>query len=829
MRSLSLPFLILGLGLALGAGVPAEPGKALTLVFTGLGEGPLSWRTGPFRPLLLPEGAEGLAVAVLEVPLQVPPGVYPVCLVQGGRERCQEVRVPEVRRLLAEVPARAQGSLPVVLENRGNVPLRVRLASAQESAVFLPPQEVALAPGEGKRLSLGPLEAGNLVLVLWNGKEEERYLVRVEGVGGSPPPYRLGGLLEGGFPGPWGAFSLQGNLAKEAALALRVEGGQGLSARGGLALGPYALEASTLPALAVRYREGPFALRLAYPWGLEGEWGQDGEVLHLEATPQALRAAYARPGLSLQGAFAGSPSFRLEYLEGYAAYHLAWEGGLLLGGSFPGLSLEALLYPEPRLRALAYGQVEGLPLHGEALLAGSGWGLSGGLALPLEGLTLGLRGGLGRALGLGLSLEGGAPGLGFRVGAGLSPSGASLEGRLSYGEGPWSLRLAGVLAPTGSRWELSGAYALSLPIPEGVSLALGGGEWLPVEGVVESQDRPLPGARVVGGYAPVVADAGGRFRLYLPRGGAQVRAYPPPDSLAFPGEAYARPGEPLRLSLPPGALLSLACAGEGRGAYALGPERLFLPCGGQALLPPGRYRLLPEASPGFRGEEGEVELPPLGRVGATARFLPVPVEAALPPLAPEVAVEPQAAAPGEVVRLVLRGVPPGPLDLLIYQGEALLAQKAFREREAHGAFAFQVPWEAEGTLRLRLLGEVGGWQEEVFLPVDRGRALLEARLDPPRASPGGEVAVEVRVRFPAEGAEVLLPGGGRLPLSPVGGAGKGQEGPVYLYRGVLALTPDLLAQAVPVSDRWRGLGFVVAAWQGAHRVEARLRLMVGQP
>ncbi|WP_038057165.1 hypothetical protein [Thermus amyloliquefaciens] len=804
--------LLLALGLALGKALPAEPGQALTLVFPGLAEGPLSWSVGPFRPLLLPERAAGLAVAVLEVPLKVPPGTYPVCLRQGEKEACQEVQVPRVERLEAQVPARAQGSVNILLRNSGNVPLRVRLAPAPESELFFPAQEVTLAPGEERALGLF-LEPGELLLVLAHGGEERRYLVRVEGEEG-PPPYRLRGLLEGGVPGPWGGFSLQGALAKEASLSLRVEAERGVVAKGSFALGPYALEASTLPALAVRYREGPFSLRLAYPWALEGEWSQGGEVYRLEVSPQALRGAYARPGFSLQGAFAGSPSFRLEYAHGEGAYRLAWEGGLSLGGSFPGFSLEALLYPDFRLRALGYGRLGELPYHAEAIWSQGGLGLSGGVSLPLGEATLSLRGGLGASLGLGLSVEGRMGGLGFQGGAGLSPAGASLEGRLAYGEGPWSLRLAGSLAPGGSRWELSGAYAFSLPVPQEVSLALGGGDWLLVEGVVEVLGKPLPGARVTGGYAPAVADGKGRFRLYLPRNGARVRVLPPPGSLAFPGEAEARPGGPLRLSLPPGALLSLACEGEGRGAHALGPQGTFLPCGGEALLPPGRYRLLPDALPGSRGEAVEVELPPLGRVEARVRFLPVLAQAVEAPLALEVEVKPKAAAPGEVVRLALRGAPSG-ARLEVYQGEALLWESPFGD-----SLAFQVPWEAEGPLRLRLRGE--GWQKEVLLPVDKGRPLLEARLQPPRAHPGGEVALEVRVHFPAEGVEVVLPGEKGLPLAPEGDG----EG---LFRGTLTLTPDLLAHALPVSERWWGLGLWVRAWQGERRVEVPLRLLVSRP
>lgn len=134
---------------------------------------------------------------------------------------------------------------------------------------------------------------------------------------------------------------------------------------------------------------------------------------------------------------------------------------------------------------------------------------------------------------------------------------------------------------------------------------------------------------------------------------------------------------------------------------------------------------------------------------------------------------------------------------------------------------FQVPWEARGPLLLQVKGP--GWGREILLGVDPTRPLLEAHLAPPLASPGEEVLLTVRVRFPAEGVEVALAGRERLPLSRVEGAGGELQ---TVYRGTLSLIPEVLAAAVPVSERWLGLGLVVAAWQGEHRVQGSARLLV---
>lgn len=109
--------------LATVLGRSVAPGEAFTLAFSGV-EGALSWEVEPFRPLLLPEVGEGLALAVLEAPSTLPPGVYPVCVRTGEGRGCQPVEVRRTEHLWVKVPRRAQGTLSVFLANRGNVPLR---------------------------------------------------------------------------------------------------------------------------------------------------------------------------------------------------------------------------------------------------------------------------------------------------------------------------------------------------------------------------------------------------------------------------------------------------------------------------------------------------------------------------------------------------------------------------------------------------------------------------------------------------------------------------------------------------------------------------------
>ncbi|MEZ0321431.1 MAG: hypothetical protein ABWJ63_05855 [Thermus sp.] len=807
-----------------------SPGEAFLLPFPGL-FGPLTWEVGPFRPLLLPEGGEGLAVAVLEVPPTLSPGVYRVCAVAGERRACREVAVAEVRRVEAEVPARGLGGVALVLRNRGNVPERVHLAPDGESPLRFPPMALALDPGEERRLFLPFPTPGDLLLLLRYGGQEERYRVRVEGEGGAPTPYRLLGRLEAGYP-LGGGLSLEGGLAKEVGLALRVDYLEGaLSARGRFNLGPWTLEGGSAPTLALGYREGPLFLRLAYPPSLEAEWAEGGETYRLEASPGGLALAYAAPGFSVRAAYAGSPSFRLERLGDFQAF-LAYEGGLRLGGSLflghaqaylggVGLSGEATLFPAFSGRLgiqgpLVTGSYPTGQAYFEVAYRGSGPAFSLGATYPLGPLWLGGRLGYEGAPHLGLSLGYREGGLGLTVQGSLGEGKTALALGLRYEEGPYALEgkagWGGIPRPgyAPAYFELKGSYAFSLPVPEGVTLALGGYERVRVEGKVTVLGQPLPRAEVVWEGGQARADAEGRFRLWLPPEGARVRVIPPPGALVLSQETLLRPGEGAELSLPPASLLRLVCQGQGgRGAYVLGKESLFLPCGGQAVLPPGSYRLSPEAEAGYGSEgQGQVELGPLEERRVVLAFAPVSRETLHPPgEGVRLSLSASPVAPGEEVEASLAGE--GPLRLSVWEGNALL----FRA-QGKGPFRFQVPWEAKGPLVVRVEGE--GKEEVHLLPVDPSRELLLLRLNPGRAALGQEVEVALSVRFPAEGAELLLPDGRALPFTRVG------EG-AYALR--LKVEEGLLREAEPLGHLL-GVRLRAVAWQGERRVERGTRLWV---
>ncbi|RTI51580.1 hypothetical protein CSW14_09620, partial [Thermus scotoductus] len=151
------------------------------------------------------------------------------------------------------------------------------------------------------------------------------------------------------------------------------------------------------------------------------------------------------------------------------------------------------------------------------------------------GPTLGLRAGyVAPPFSLGGRLElssfTAAPSFGLGVGyreapfaLGLDLSSSGLGGFLEWQEAPFALRLEGRQEATGARLQLLGSYAFRFPVPEEATLALGGYEEVPLEGRVELLGRPVRGARVEGGLAPVATDEGGRFRLYAPRAGARLR------------------------------------------------------------------------------------------------------------------------------------------------------------------------------------------------------------------------------------------------------------------------------------------------------------------
>lgn len=298
-----------------------------------------------------------------------------------------------------------------------------------------------------------------------------------------------------------------------------------------------------------------------------------------------------------------------------------------------------------------------------------------------------------------------------------------------------------------------------------------------------------------------------------------MRILPPPEALALPLEVAVGPPPwpPMSMELPPASHLRLACEGQGgKGAYAVGPVTAFLACGGQAVVPPGVYRLWPEAQPGYEaspaGSPQEVQLAPLGEVVLDLSFQPRATKV-LEANEADVAVRvfPPRPAPGEEVRLEVEGV----------RGEVWLSFPGRESDRLAGTiqdgvrvFAFQVPWDAGKGLSLRLLGE--GFSREIFLPVDPGRELLVGSLNPPRASLGQEVEVRAEVRFPAEEVSLRFPGGQSLALVPLG---KGVYGARFLLDEAMAS----LAESV---GRVLGLRLTLVAKQGERKIQKQLRLLL---
>ncbi|WP_114311824.1 hypothetical protein [Thermus caldifontis] len=825
---------VLLLSLALGRTLVA-PGEAFTLAFSGV-RGGITWRVEPFQPLLLPEEGEGLVLAVLEAPPSLTPGVYPVCLSAGETALCQEVEVPKVERLWVQVPPRALGVLPLRLANRGNVPLGVSVASAPESQVFLPPLAVEVGPGEEREVSLPLEEGGVLLLVLSYGDRKERYLVQVESPGGAPPPYRLGGSLALGYPGPYGALALEGPLARGASFALRMQGeGMRLGGNLGLSLGPWGVFLNTEPGFGLSYQEGPLRLGLAYPWRVEGEWKGGEGVFRLEATPELLRLGYALWGFSLRGQCTledacRNPSLRLERM-GEPAFFLAWEGGLLLGGSVPGFGLEASLYPQLRLRGSHFGTLGEAAYRVEGVYDSQGGMLWGRYAWPLDSsFRLALEAGVGQEARIGAGLSYRRAQASFSLEGRLrldSPQG-SLGGVWEWEEGPYGLRLEGFWSPQGTRFGLEGRYTFSLSVPPEVTQAFGGYDRLPLEGVVVLGGKPLGGARIVVQEALAPSDAEGRFRIFLPRAGGRLRVFPPPDTLALPLEVEVgqAPWNPLRLELPPASHFRLVCAGEGgKGAYVAGQVGAFVACGSGAVLPPGIYRVWPEALPGHevQGAEvpQEVRLVPLEETTLSLPFRTTPSEVVDRARPLSVRSFPSRPAPGEEVRLEVEGAT-GKLRLLLPGNREVIGAGRGGGLDGPRVLTFQVPWEARGALPLRLEAQVLSEgrevrvSQELVLPLDEGRKLLQASLLPPRASLGEEVEVSAEVRFPAEEVFLHLPTGKVLTLAP---AGQGR----YVTRFVL---DEALAQLAEPVGRVRGLSLRLVARQGERQVEERIRLLL---
>ncbi|WP_117236794.1 hypothetical protein [Thermus sediminis] len=788
----------------------ARPGEVVVLPFVGLPPGEVE--VASELPLLLPPGpsGEGPLLVVVEVPREASPGTYRVCLrPKGGKEVCQGVEVEAVGDLEVRLPREVHGgSLRLLLRNRGNVPERVHLAQAEGSEVGVSPTGLTLAPGEEREVELPLSGYGLLRLALSHGKGRALYRVRVLPQGGGPLPYTLQGRVEGtyGEGAPGLRLSLEGPLSREVGVAF-LGGTDAL--RLALRTGPWRGRLSLLPGLEgeVGYREGPHALSLAYPWALEWTYAPR-EVYRLRLSPEALALGYGDGtlalGLTLPWNRPEGLSLRLErYGDPYL--HARYEGGLYGGFAWGGWRGEVGYGPQgPSLRLGHTGALHGLTYA----LEGRYWGGPGlGLALgyPLSPFLLSLRGALLPQASLAL-------GLGYREGpfqGALSLGPGRLSALLEWREAPYALRLEGRYDGA-LRLALAGSYAFRLPVPEPVTLALGGYETAPVEGWVEVLGRPVAGARVVGKEGWGTTDGEGRFRLHVAREGEVLRIDPPPGLLALPGEVRVRPGEgPYRVALTPAGAARLLCEGPGRGAYLLGPVGLFLACGNRAVVPPGTYRVEPVAPKGYRAEGVSLELPPLAEEKLTLTFAPIPEERLLE--ARPLRVDwPPGLAPGEVGEVLVRDVAEAEL-----QGLPLLR----REKGEEGVrLLFQVPWEAQGSLAL--LVRADGKEARRLVPLDPTRPLLRVEVSPPRAPVGGEVEVRLFARFPAEGAGVYLEGERLLPLSPSG------EGPPWTFVGKLPVTEEVAARATPLGNL-RALGLEVRAWQGEREVRRAFRLLIG--
>ncbi|WP_022798977.1 hypothetical protein [Thermus islandicus] len=813
MRLLSvLPLLALALG--------ARPGEVVVLPFPGLPPGPLEVASD--LPLLLaPQASDGGVVLVaVEVPPRFPPGSYRVCLrVASEKTFCKEVTVEAVARLRAQVPGEVAGrSLRLALKNEGNLSLRVQLAPAEGSEVAFSPLALSLSPGEERQAEI-PLSGFGLLRLglLWEGRKEVFYLVRVRPEGGRPLPYTLSGLLEGEYASgapPSLRLALEGGLSREVRLALALEGphpsvrvGVGT---GNLSFGFRATGGRGIEEARLGLREGPWEGTLGYPPALEVAYS--GEALYrFRLSLEALSVGLADGTWAFSGtlplAKPEGVSLRLERY-GDSRLYARWEGGAYLGFATKGWEGEGGFSPSGPTFRLGYAGSEGGFTY--ALRVGYGGGPTLGLQAGYTRPPFSLRGRLefGSAVAFGL-------GVGYLeapLALGLDLSSSGLLGFLEWREAPYALRLEGRGDGRGLWFGLFGSYAFRLPVPEEVTLALGGYEEVPLEGRVELLGKPVRGARVEGGLAPVETDENGRFRLYAPRAGARLKALPPEGLLAFPTEVSWKPGDPPPvLALRPASVLRLRCEGGGRGAHLVGEVGAFVPCGGEAFLFPGTYRLLPEALPGFRAEEREVVLRPLAEEEVPLAFAPLPVEA-LPEARPLRVEWPLEVAPGEVaqVRVRLEGGSPGGVFLSL----PVLGER----REGDDlVLLFQVPWEARERLEVVLRAK--GGESRVLLPLNPGKELLSVRLDPPRASLGERVRVRVETLFPAEEVHLVLPTGA-LPLRREG------EGPPWVFVGTFRVEEALFREAERFTGSLAALSLQVKARQGEVERGKEVRLLL---
>lgn len=741
-----LGFLLAFLGSAWATA--ALPGDRLTLAFPGLPPGPLQVEAPGFEVLYAsPEAASGLALVALRVPPTLAAGSHPVCLTLTGTRICQEVHVLPRRALGLDVPEEASPpELEITLFNRGNVPLNLVLHG--EGDVEIASTPVRLEAGASRRLRLALQGVGRLLLRV-SGDWEEARLIQVRPPGGAPLPYRLQGVLEAGFR-PQGAYAgayLEGPLARDLSVGARLGWeGWGLAVR----KGPYGLSLDPSEGVGLAYEGETLQVRGAYgPSGayLGGTYRDGTLYLTAAASTQGLALGYADGTHVVQATLRpGPPPLTLRLLRLGTPYFYGEYGGYLrlgVGELWPGTRLGLRL--ENGGLSLEGSYTGGLPGLSYSLAGSVGTAnrLEASFGVPLPPLVLVLQGGVGTG--------GGSWGLGAGVREGPLTLYASLEGGTSlrgvllaeWREGPLSLGLeAGSLG-----FAFRGAYRYNLPVPPEATLALGGYDRALATGRVYLQGRPLPGVRLTAPGAEAETDGNGHFHLWVPREGAKVAFQPPPSVLALALVQEVRPGSGLEVSLPPASLVRLRCEGAPpqeatAGLYLLGPGgSLLLACGQEAVLPPGAYRLLPQLPPGYNLDQKpqDLDLAPEEERLLTLTLIPPSPQGANQPRGFRVQA-PEAAAPGEEVELEVTGVG---------DQEARLQGPGVGPLTAPGPVArlrFQVPWEARGSLPLRV--QVGQEVQTLLLPIE-DRPLLLAELQPRRAAPGQEVRVILATRFPA--------------------------------------------------------------------------------
>ena len=574
------------------------------------------------------------------------PGEHRVCL----GETCQTFTVParpEVRvQAFTTPPNLVLGDvLHLVLTNTGNLPLRLRVRSSGN--VRFPEQALTLDLGETRELAL-PLEGYGAFQVRVEGETPLALLnLRRSYPDGRPDPYRVSLSLD---VNPHGySLGLQGPLSA------RVSGALGLHPSG--VRGEARLRLLTNPALTVYggWDGRVYAGAVAEAGLSRFETQARQEVLTVRLVHQNL-AGDLTAGQTGVGA-------------GFTGVFGPWEARVHLGTPKTGVGL-GYRFDGGRVELGVRG---GTP-YTRVFLAGEGWGV--GFAWDREVQVQGslrLFGGGNSQITLtgqltprawGVSLGVAYPGFS----ASLSQRGVEARAWGAWEDVNWRVR-----GLWGSEAHLAGGFTWRLPVPEALTLALGGYEALrPVEGRVLYEGTPVNGAVVLTREARVFTGPDGRYRVYA-REGEKLRVLPPEDLLAL--EATTEGGE---VRLEPAGVLELACVGT---AVLNGR---FVPCG-RVLVPPGEHQV--------RFPEGVVRVGV--RVGEVVRVdRPSP-----PPVDPGEEVEPEEALFLDLPRRLTPGV-----HRLTASGIALETPWGVFP-VLDGEVVLVVPKGASGEAVLRLKGE----------------------------------------------------------------------------------------------------------------------------